>query len=217
VQTQRAEGSKVIAIDILLEPDEALIDHARAVNAELRRNFPQGYSLDAAHTPHVTLVQRFVRAGDLDAVEGAVAEALQSAEAFPVTLTTTGFASVVWGGVGVVVYRIERSPELLQLESKIEGAVQPFAVSGGTADAFVRSPGEQINSDTIEWVEHFVPASSGKNYLPHVTLGVAHPDYTRSLDDAPFEGFVSSSPELAIYQLGNFGTARARLWSWRRQ
>ena len=52
---------KLIAIDILLEPDQTMIAKATAVNARLRGNYPAGYELDATHAPHVTLLQRFVR------------------------------------------------------------------------------------------------------------------------------------------------------------
>ena len=56
---------KLIAIDVLLEPDQTMIGKANAVNARLRGNYPAGYSLDATHAPHVTLLQRFVRAKEL--------------------------------------------------------------------------------------------------------------------------------------------------------
>ena len=59
---------KLIAIDILLEPDQTMIAKAHAVNARLRGNYPAGYELDATHAPHVTLLQRFVRVKDFDAV-----------------------------------------------------------------------------------------------------------------------------------------------------
>ena len=65
------------------------------------------------------------------------------------TLTAARYASVEWAGVRLVVFAIDRAPELLQLENKIVDAVQPFAVNGGTADAFARAPGEEINADTI--------------------------------------------------------------------
>ena len=49
--------SPVTAIDILLEPDAAMLQHSAANNA-----------LDATHRPHITMVQRFVRTADLDQV-----------------------------------------------------------------------------------------------------------------------------------------------------
>jgi hypothetical protein len=38
---------------------------ANALNDRLRGDYPAGYSLDATHAPHVSLLQRFVRATDL--------------------------------------------------------------------------------------------------------------------------------------------------------
>jgi hypothetical protein len=60
---------KLIAIDVLIEPDQTMIGKSRAVNARLRENLPAGYELDALHAPHVTLVQRFVRAKDFEKVK----------------------------------------------------------------------------------------------------------------------------------------------------
>ena len=60
--TKQTSDDKLVAIDILLEPDQTMIAKARAVNAGLRGNYPGGYELDATHAPHVTLLQRFVRA-----------------------------------------------------------------------------------------------------------------------------------------------------------
>ena len=57
-----AKDDKVVAIDILLDPDSVMIERAQALNARLRQDYPQGYTLGAGHAPHVSLVQRYVRA-----------------------------------------------------------------------------------------------------------------------------------------------------------
>ncbi len=72
VATSQTTDDKLIAIDILLEPDQAMIAKAGAINARLRGNYPGGYELDATHAPHVTMLQRFVRVKDFDAVTAAV-------------------------------------------------------------------------------------------------------------------------------------------------
>jgi hypothetical protein len=64
--------SPVTAIDILLEPDATMLQHAQAVNDRLLKVFPKGFPLDATHRPHITLVQRFVRTEDLDKAYAAV-------------------------------------------------------------------------------------------------------------------------------------------------
>ena len=57
----RAQQSPVTAIDIALEPDATMVHHAEAVNARLRSVFPKGFSLDATHHPHISILQRYVR------------------------------------------------------------------------------------------------------------------------------------------------------------
>ena len=51
----RAEDSPVTAIDIALEPDATMMQHAEAANAILLKAFPKGYTLDASHQPHITM------------------------------------------------------------------------------------------------------------------------------------------------------------------
>ena len=65
------QHNPVTAIDVLLEPDDTMVAHAAAVNARLRTDFPDGFELDAAHHPHITMLQRFVRTADLDEVYAA--------------------------------------------------------------------------------------------------------------------------------------------------
>ena len=94
---------KLIAIDILLEPDQTMIAKARAVNARLRGNYPAGYELDATHAPHVTLLQRFVRAKDFDAVTAAVSKVLAAERPADLQLNAKAVDYVIWGGLAVTV------------------------------------------------------------------------------------------------------------------
>jgi hypothetical protein len=63
----------ITAIDILLEPDATMIQHAQADNARLLQNFPKGYSLGGEHAPHVSMLQRYVYTADLDKTFAAAA------------------------------------------------------------------------------------------------------------------------------------------------
>ena len=42
----RANSDTLIAIDVLLEPNQAMLDRANATNARLRENYSAGYALD---------------------------------------------------------------------------------------------------------------------------------------------------------------------------
>jgi hypothetical protein len=61
-----ASPSDVTAIYILLQPDAAMLKHAEATNARLLKAYPKGFALDATHSPHITMLQCFVRTADLD-------------------------------------------------------------------------------------------------------------------------------------------------------
>jgi hypothetical protein len=210
-QAKSTTNDELIAIDILLQPDQTMITKANAVNAQLRGNYSGGYSLDATHAPHVTLLQRFVRVKDLDAVTAAVAKVYGAKSPIGLELKAETLDYVMWSGVAVTVFVVERTPELMQLHEKIIAAVEPFSVSGGTAAAFV---GDDANAQTIGWVEHFIPESSGPKYIPHVTLGVAHEDFVKGLKAEPFDAFTFKVAGAAVYHLGNFGTAAKKLWQY---
>jgi hypothetical protein len=89
----------------------------------------------------------------------------------------------MFAGLAVTVFVIERASEQVRLHCKITDAVAPFSMSGGTASAFV---GSEAIAETIDWVETFVPKSSGADYLPHVTVGVAIEAFLKQLKAAPF-------------------------------
>src|SRR5881409_2741472 len=74
-----AEQTPVTAIDILLEPDAVMLQHAEANNARLLKVYPKGFVLDASHRPHITMIQRFVPAADLDKVYAAAYKVLAGA------------------------------------------------------------------------------------------------------------------------------------------
>lgn len=210
-----AQENPVTAIDIALEPDATMIQHAEAANARLLKVFPKGYSLDATHRPHITMLQRYVRTADLDKVYAAVGNVLAGDNPAGWTLKAYKYDYVVWDSVGVTVILIEQTDDLIRYQQKLIDAVAPFTVETGTAAAFVTTPEDpDINQPTIDYVTHYVPASSGEKLEPHVTIGVAPPDYLKTMVAEPFDAFTFSPAAMSVYQLGNFGTARKELKAW---
>jgi hypothetical protein len=202
---------KLIAIDVLLEPDRPMADKVKSLNARLRENYQAGYALDATHMPHLTLLQRFMRAGDFDAVTAAITKVLVAEHPTAMKLTTRSLDYVRFAGLAVAVLIVERTPELMRLHHRITDAVAPFSVSGGTPAAFV---GAEAVAGTVDWVETFVPKASGQNYSPHITAGIANEAFLKRLKAAPFEPFGFWPDALAIFQIGNFGTAARKLWEY---
>ncbi len=50
----------VTAIDIALEPDAKMMQHARDANARLLKDFLNGFTVDETCHPHISILQRFV-------------------------------------------------------------------------------------------------------------------------------------------------------------
>lgn len=50
-------------------------------------------------------------------------------------------------------------------------------------------------------------------YNPHITIGLAHEDFLKELIAQPYQKFTFKSSAVSIYHLGDFGTARKKLWT----
>jgi hypothetical protein len=155
--------------------------------------------------PHVTLQQRFVRAKDFDALTAAITKVLAAEQPTAMKLITRSLDYVRFAGLAVGVLVVERTPELMRLHHKITDAVAPFSVSGGPPAAFV---GADAIAGTVDWVETFVPKSSGENYTPHITAGIATEAFLKQLKSTPFEPFAFWPDALAVFQIGNFAPQR---------
>jgi hypothetical protein len=205
----RADHPDLIAIDVLLVPDRRMIDKVESLNAQLRKDYPAGYALNAKRIPHVTLLQRFVTIKDIKDLCATIAKILNGQPPATMTLKATSIDSVSFDGLAIAVLDIERTPELMRLHQKVADAVGPFSVGGGSPAAFADST---VAAGTVEWVETFIPKASGENYQPHVTAGIATETFVAQLKAAPFLPFAFKADALAVFQLGNFGTAAKKLW-----
>jgi hypothetical protein len=210
------ERSPVTAIDILLEPDATMLQHAEAVNARLLKVYPKGFALDATHRPHITMIQRFVRTADLEKVYAAVGKVFASANVTGMKLEAFKNYYIPSGEIGLSGIVARPAPELLKLQADLISAVTPFTVETGTSVAFVTTPDDPvIDPFLIQYVSAFVPKASGEHFNPHVTTGVALREYLDKMLAEPFESFTFSPAGAAVYQLGQFGTASKRLKEWK--
>ena len=206
-----AKPNAITAIDILLEPDATMIQHATDTNDRLRKVFPKGFALDASHRPHVTLVQRFVRTKDLDKVYAAVGKVFAAANVTGLKLEAFKYYYMPDKDLGLSGIVIKPTPELLALEKQVIDAVTPFVVETGTSAAFVTGDDPEVLPELITYVSDFVPKHSGKNYHPHVTTGLAPRTYLDEMLKEPFAAFTFSPAGAAVYHLGHFGTAAKKL------
>ena len=211
-ETARAQQDAITAIDIALEPDATMIEHAQADNARLLKAFPKGFALDATHHPHVTMLQQFVRTADLDKVYAAAAKVLVSEEPTSWKLKAFKYYYIPAPPLGLAGIVVEPTQDLLRLQQELIDAVTPFTVKTGTPAAFMSTEdGRDIQKDLIEYVAHFVEIAAGKKFNPHVTIGVATETYLKEMLAEPFSAFTFSPASASVYQLGSFGTARKEL------
>lgn len=207
-----ATADGLIAIDVLLLPDATMVARVKALNRRLLRESPGGFALDATHVPHMTLLQCYVQRADLPAVATAVAAVFRRTPPDGMELTATGLFDSSVGPVNATGISTATAPSLAALQREIVAAVTPFIRHGGTAAAFVAAPRSPTIDWTIAYVDRFLTNSSGPKYAPHVTAGAGDPRLVARLTAAPFQAFHFTIRGAAIYQLGDIGTARRRLW-----
>jgi len=205
--------SEITAIDILLKPDAVMLKRAEANNARLLGVFPESFALDATHTPHITMLQAFVRTADLDKLYAAEEKVLAAAnvnamklEAFKLYYIPAG------GGLGVAGICAKPTPEILKLQAEIIAAAKPFMVQTGPIGAFTAGHDDPaIDAAIIQYVSTFEQIAAGEHFNPHVSTGNAPTAYLDQMIAEPFESFIFSPAGAAVYQLGPFGTAAKKL------
>jgi len=207
-----AQQNPVTAIDIALEPDATMLQHAKDANARLLKSFPKGFTLDETHHPHVTLLQQFVRTADLDKVFAAANAVLAKEKPRSWRLKAFKYYYIPSPPVGLAGIVVEPTEDLHRLQDELIKAVEPYTVSTGTPAAFFSEEGgRDIQESLIEYVSHFVTIAAGKHFNPHVTIGVGTEAYLDKMLAEPFDAFTFSVTGASVYQLGTFGTARKEL------
>ena len=206
-------NSTITAIDILLNPGEAMVRQAEAANAKLRANNPDCFALDSHHVPHITVLQRYVRTDDLNKVFMEVDAIVTAEHPTRWKLKATGFFSVPYNGQTLTWLAVEPTDELRNFQQKLIAAVAPYTAENGAGVAFVpRADGRSIIQPTVTFVNEYVAKYSGMNFRPHVTVGLGHEDFVKQLMDEPFAPFTFDSAGVSIYHLGEYGTAQDKLW-----
>jgi hypothetical protein len=210
------QASSVTAIDILLQPDSTMLEHAAANNERLRKVYPKGFTFDAAHTPHITLLQCFVRTADLEKLYAAEEKVFAAANVNAMKLEAFKYyyapADATTGVAGICA---KPTSKILKLQADVIAAAKPFMQETATIGAFT-APHESPATDAamIQYVSTFVPKMTGEHYNPHVSTGVAPKDYLDKMLAERFESFTFSPAGAAVYQLGPYGTAAKKLKQW---
>jgi hypothetical protein len=207
---------EITAIDILLKRDATMLKHAAADNERLLSVFPKGFALDATHTPHITMLQCFVRTADLDKVYAAEEKVFAAANLKAMKLEAFKYyyapADATTGVAGICA---KPSAEIVKLQADVIAAAKPFMQETATARAFTAPHGDPATDAAfIKYISTFVPKMTGEHFNPHVSIGVAPKEYLDKMLAEPFDNFTFSPAGAAVYQLGPFGTAAKKLKEW---
>jgi 2'-5' RNA ligase superfamily len=209
--------SDLTAVDILIEPDKASIERARDVNRRMPLSIAAGITLDDTHLPHITMLQRYLVTAAIEQAYAAIEQTLAATDPASLSYHVPGITySEHWGppGQAAAVLGVQPNQPVLDLQAALIAAVAPHTGSGGTDAAFVTDPGQGISATTKDWVETYVPDQSGANYTAHLTVGLDTVEHLKQMQAEPFDAFDVHPVALAVYQLGNNGTARTLLKSW---
>ena len=196
---------------MLLTLPEDVYKQTIQLNQAILKIHPDNFTLDADHIPHITLLQCYIIESDLPKVEQLLnglyktiaKDSLWADEIQYNTDKIESFASI----------GIEKSKPLISLHKKTISLLEPYILPNGTQEAYVQNAdGTPIDQFTIDYVPKFVSHYSYGNYNPHISLGVAKTSLLDSLAKHNFHAIKFHASAIAIYQLGNFGTARKLLW-----
>jgi len=216
--TSSAPQSTNTAVDIVVEPDATMIQHAQDANAGLLKNFPKGYALGDEHAPHISVMGGYVYTAGLDKLFTAAAKVLASEKVTNWKLKAFKYYYIPLKEIGLGGIVVEPSADMIRLQKELIDATAPFMApaSSGSAAAFATTPNDsEINQPTIDAVATYLSGHTGEHYSPHVTIGVGTRDYLDALLAAPFSTFTFSVVGVSAYQFGNFGTAAKLLHSFK--
>src|SRR5271167_352362 len=210
------EKNSVTAIDIVLEPDSTMIQHAQEANARLLKNFPKGYSLDAEHKPHISVMGGYFYTANLDKTYAALETVLATEKVLSWKMKAFKFYYMPLKEIGLGGIVVEPTADMIRLQKKLIDALTSFMSPAGSGAAFATTPADpDINEATLNAVATYFAQHTGEHYSPHVTIGVGTVDYLNALLAAPFSTFTFSAAGASAYQFGNFGTAAKQLHSFK--
>jgi hypothetical protein len=204
----RTAQDPVTAIDIVLEPDATMMQRAQDANDGLRRNFPKGFSLDAEHKPHISVMGGYFYTANLDKTYAALEKVLATEKVLSWKMKAFKYYYMPLKEIGLGGIVVEPTADMIRLQKKLIDALTQFMSPTGSAAAFATTAADPvINEATLNAVATYFSQHTGEHYSPHVTIGVGTVDYLNALLAAPFPTFTFSAVGVSVYQFGNFGTA----------
>ncbi len=186
------------AVDIVLLPEEAVMDLAIEANGKLVEKFGDKIVLNKDNClPHISLAMGCIDESDITEVSKLlekIAKEMLLGELKVVGILTTTNAV----GEKVSAFVVDRTGQLRLLHEQIMKELSPYSTAQATAETIAD---DKVDESTLLWINSYREKSSFENFFPHITIGYGQ---TGGLS-APAEFVVS---QLALCHLGNHCTCR---------
>ncbi len=192
------------AVDVVLLPEEAIMDKTIEVNRRLVERFGRKIVLDKESClPHISLAMGCVDEKDIDNI-GVVLRTIAGS-------LTLGCLKIVGVAVGtnsvgekVSAFVMEKTRRLQMLHNEVMKELSGYFSYDVTADMLY--PSGEVSDSSLFWIKYFREKSSFAKFLPHITIGYGEPE--QYLFPQEF-----AASRLALCHLGNHCTCRKILVS----
>jgi len=95
-----------------------MIQHAQSANAALRKNFPKGYSLDAEHKPHISVMGGYFYTANLDKTYAAVEKFLATEKVLSWKMKAIKYYYMPLKEIGLAGIVVEPTTDMIRLQKK---------------------------------------------------------------------------------------------------
>ena len=193
---------KRFAVNIVILPPDPVMDLALTWNTKLHENQPANISLSKSqYLPHISIVMGCIRADQFDQIEStlqAIAVKHHVLELYLPHIRIVNSSS----RRQIITFDVNLTQELNSLHEGIVTTFRPLLTQD--ADESTINDPTPITSDTLDWVNHYIPQQCFDNFWPHITVGFGKP--TLEFHPVSFQG-----SRLAICHLGNHCTCKTIL------
>jgi hypothetical protein len=193
-----------IAVDVVLLPEQAMMDRAIEANAKLVEKFSKEIVLNKQDClPHISLAMGCIDEGDISSIE----KVLQTiAKENPLgKLRVIGILTRTHStGERVSVFEVENTSQLQSLHEIVLEKIGPYFSKDVTSDMIYG--GEEVAETTLRWIKNYREKASFAEFSPDITIGYGEAENLLF----PIE-FTAS--KLALCHLGNHCTCRKVLVS----
>jgi hypothetical protein len=194
----------LIAVNVALEAQGPVLEFSKVKNKQIKYNNQTSFSFDNTHIPHVTIIQMFIDSKDIKRLASVVEKNLP--RVVLLEASDIEFSEIYKDdSLKLVNQNFKANNELTFFQTNLFKKIEDFKKNRGTSSAFYKK--SEVDSQFLDYVSSYQVKNAGLNYTPHISLGVSK----GKLEIKPLTQAMFS--KIGIYQIGQFGTARKKLYN----